>query len=99
MSARKPRPARGTPVVEGMSQRDIAAALGVSTGWISRCLRLAAVPKETFEAIVESDAPFADGKRLSADRIINLSHGWDTSTKPRTRACPHCGKPIGRAKR
>ena len=49
MSVRKARPAFGAPVTAGMSLRDIAAALGVSTAQISLWKRLAAIPKREFE--------------------------------------------------
>jgi len=97
MSARKTRPARGTLVTPDMSLRDIAAALGVSTSWLSLCKRLAAVPRETFEEIVEgSHGHDPKTPRLTAERVINLSRGWDTSVRRPKRCCPHCGKPLGR---
>lgn len=49
MSARKERPAFGTPVVAGMSIRDISAALGSSTAELSRWMSLAAIEKTEFE--------------------------------------------------
>src|SRR5262249_5184140 len=50
MSARKTRPQLNDPITPGMSRRDMAAALGVSTAQISRWVRLAAVPEAEFEA-------------------------------------------------
>jgi hypothetical protein len=97
MSARKQRPVRGTPVTADMSVRDIAAALGWSTAAISRAKRLAEIPLETFEAIVDG---YEGPEELTVQRIIDLSHGWDGSTTSRKRVCPHCGmslaKPGGR---
>ncbi len=62
MSARKTRPKQGTPVVQGMSQRDIAAALGTSTAWLNRCMRLASIPRAQFEErIGRDDLPIGCG--------------------------------------
>jgi hypothetical protein len=54
MTARKTRPARGTLINEDMTMRDVGAALGVSTAWLSRCKRLATVPEEQFEKALKS---------------------------------------------
>ncbi|MFN9775411.1 MAG: hypothetical protein ACK54X_22665 [Burkholderiales bacterium] len=91
MSARKTRPARGTPITAGMSVRDIAAALGWSTAQISRAKQLADIPLETFDAIVDG---YQGPEELTVQRIIDLSRGWDTSSTTRERVCPHCGKTI-----
>lgn len=50
MTARKTRPALGADVSLDMSERDTAAALGVSKAEINRWKRLAAVPVEVFES-------------------------------------------------
>jgi hypothetical protein len=57
MTARKERPAPGTPVVDGMSMRDIAACLGVSTSRLSICKAVASIPKDELEQLIESDNP------------------------------------------
>ena len=57
MSARKQRPVYGDDVTPGMSLRDIAACLGVSTARLSGYKRIAAIPRDEFEAMVESDNP------------------------------------------
>jgi len=54
MTARKKRPVKGAPITDGMSQRDIAAALGWSTGMLNRCIRLADVPEEQFEECLKA---------------------------------------------
>lgn len=46
---RKIRPAHGTPVTAEMSQRDIAAALGVSTAEMHRWKKLADIPAVEFQ--------------------------------------------------
>ena len=60
MSARKTRPIRGTEINSDMSQRDVAAALGISTGQLNRWKRLADVPEERFEAAISSGMRNAD---------------------------------------
>lgn len=64
MTARKQRPARGTPVTAGMSTRDIAAAIGLSTGELYRWMGLAKLPEGVFEDRLQ--ASFAAGKRPTA---------------------------------
>ena len=66
MSARKTRPALGTTVAAGMSQRDIAAALGTTTAWLNRCMRLAAIPKDQFEdRLALNDAAITKGSEAA----------------------------------
>lgn len=96
MSAKKPRPAKGTPVTEGMSLRDIASALGTSTAFLCQAMRLAEVPREDFEAIVENDDLLSNGQRMSSQRIVNLSRGLDGSPRRASKRCPHCGKGLDR---
>lgn len=96
MSKRKVRPAFGTPVDPGTSIRDAAAALGVSKTELSRWTRLAQVPEADFEAILASAMapPGRRGAMLTAQRIIDLSQGWDRSQVRRAKVCPHCGKAL-----
>ncbi len=95
MSARKIRPAHGTPVAADMSMRDKAAALGITTAEISRWTRLAQVPTAEFESILQAHQTAPRGApRLTAQRIIDLSQGCDTSQVRRAKCCPHCGKPL-----
>jgi hypothetical protein len=49
MSARKSRPVVGSRVTADMSQRDIAAAIGVSLGELHRWQQLARIPEDEFE--------------------------------------------------
>jgi hypothetical protein len=49
VSARKNRPKHGDDVTPDMSQRDMAAAIGISKGQLWRCLRLAEIPQDEFE--------------------------------------------------
>ncbi len=95
MSARKIRPARGTPVTADMSARDKAAAPGITTAEISRWVRLSQVPAADFEAILKAHQTAPRGTPpLRAQRIIDLSQGWDTSRVRRAKCCPHCGKSL-----
>ena len=50
MTARKIRPEHGAPITDGMSIRDMAASLGISTGEFCRWRTLAAIPEAEFEA-------------------------------------------------
>ena len=49
MSARKNRPMHGANVTPDMSQRDMAAAIGVSTSELWRWQALAEIPEDEFE--------------------------------------------------
>lgn len=67
MSARKDRPAFGTPVVAGMSMRDIGSALGISTGEMCRWMALAKIPKAEFERrLSERDKPSVSAAAILA---------------------------------
>ena len=67
MTAKKSRPAFGTPVIDGMSLRDIAAALGMSTSRLCDWKRLAEVPENQFEGCV------AAGHRTARTIIENAA--------------------------
>ena len=54
---RKRRPQPGSPVVPGMSHRDIEATGLMSRHQIRQALAVAAIPREDFERMVESDVP------------------------------------------
>lgn len=57
MSARKDRPAYGTLVTAGMSMRDIAACLNTNTARLYNYMKVASIPDNEFERLVESDNP------------------------------------------
>ena len=81
---KKERPKRGDIVRPGMSQRDIALALGRSRQWVERCLDLAALPKDEFESQIESE-DFSPAKLYKLARLrANKSVLYE-------RTCPHCG--------
>jgi len=95
MSARKQRPEPGARVTPGMSLRDVAAAIGTNKTELSRWVRLASVPTEDFEQILEArNRPGIKHGKLTAQKILDLSRGWDKSETKKRRLCPHCGKPT-----
>jgi len=67
LSRKKTRPEFRARVHAGMSQRDIAAALGLSTAEMHRYKRLAEVPKEVFERRMAES--FAAGIKPSAQSL------------------------------
>ena len=46
MSKRKQRPTRGTPVTDDMSERDVAAAVGISRTTLRNWVAMAAIPDD-----------------------------------------------------
>lgn len=70
MSARKTRPAKGEPITKGMSMRDMAAALSMSTGEINRWMRLGAIPEEEFERRLAEQLPHAHRRRVTATSLL-----------------------------
>ncbi len=89
MSRRKNRPDRGTKLEPGMSERDIAAALGVSRRWIWQAKLCAEVSDGELERW------FADcrseGKMPTSGELANLARGRATPKRHRPAVCPHCG--------
>jgi len=67
---RKIRPEYGTPVTAGMSQRDIAAALGTSTAELHRWKKLADIPEAEFH------------KRLAQCKGVPTTTGILTMSEP-----------------
>lgn len=82
---KKVRPAPGAPVQTGMSQRDIALALGLSRKQVAQALAIASLPRDEFEAAVEAEKP-ASVKRL--ELLARKRAGKVTSYE---RRCPGCG--------
>jgi hypothetical protein len=68
MSAKKARPEYRTPVTSGMSRRDMAAALGISTAELHRYMRLAELPQGEF--IGRMAASWAAGVKPSAQSLV-----------------------------
>lgn len=81
MTVRKERAKRGEPVMPGDSQRDVAAKLGISRRQIWQMKKIASIPAEEFEALVESDDP------PTVTGLLDLAHHRAKSV----RHCPHCG--------
>ena len=71
MTARKTRPAYGTPVTASMSVRDIAAALGISTAELCRWKAMADLGDAEFERRLA--AHNHEGRRASAASILAMS--------------------------
>lgn len=57
MTAKKQRPSQGGVLPENASQRDISAFTGLSTRKIWQAKKIADIPEEEFERLVESDDP------------------------------------------
>ena len=84
MSKRKIRPKRGDLTPPGASQRDIAAATGLSTRQQWQARLIASIPEEEFERLIESD----DVPTIT--ELVNVARRRDGLAK-RVRKCPHCG--------
>jgi hypothetical protein len=81
---KKERPKLGETVRPGMSQRDIALALGVSRQELASWLDLAAIPEDEFDRLVKSD----DFNFTKVKYLARLRANKATSYE---RKCPHCG--------
>lgn len=68
MSARKTRPMQGDTLTPEMSQRDIAAAWGMSKGALWRCRRLATIPEDEFDRRIA--AIHGRGERLTKSALL-----------------------------
>lgn len=95
MTAKKERPRRGAEITPGMSERDVAAALGISTGELNRWKRLGAIPEDEFEsriarcvardsevtasAILREGAPVPARGRVQ--RALSLWRGMDAAAR------------------
>jgi hypothetical protein len=87
MSARKQRPARGTEIAPGTSERDIAAALGKSRRFLWQCKQVASIPEDEFEALYEGDNP------PTITELVNVARRR-AGLRERERRCPHCGHSL-----
>lgn len=86
LNVRKTRPRRGDPIAPGASERDIAAAVGLSRRRIWEAKQAASIPEDEFEALIESDDP------PSITALVNVARRRAGLTVPaRSRRCPHCG--------
>lgn len=68
MSSRKQRPKRGGVLPENASQRDIAAFTGLSTRKIWQAKKIADIPEDQFERLIESDNP------PTITQLLNMAH-------------------------
>jgi hypothetical protein len=84
MTARKARPNRGEPVRPGDSSRDIAAKLGMSRRQQWQARKIAEIPADEFDAMVESDNP------PTVAELLDVAQHRAGSAKVQRR-CPHCG--------
>ena len=69
------------------AMRQAAEAAGISRAWMWRALRVASIPEDEFEALVESDTP------PTVTKLVRIARRQPYS-KPqgrRLRTCPHCG--------
>jgi hypothetical protein len=86
---RKQRPGKGDPIAPGMSQRDIAATGVLSRRQIQTALAVGSIPKEQFEALVESDNP------PTVNQLARIGRGQQKVARRRARkTCPHCGSDL-----
>lgn len=90
MSRRKARPEHGEPIVPGMSERDIAAALGVSRRWIWQIKQVAEIPKPEFERLIERG--HETGTMPTLSQLVDVARRRATPRRRRMpKVCPHCG--------
>ena len=83
----KIRPVRGSCEIQaGMSQRDMAIAVGISRAELSKWIAMAEIPEERFEAALESDEPKAELRH----ELLLVRHRAGKATEYE-RCCPHCG--------
>jgi len=80
---RKVRPKLGDPLVPGMSQRDIAAAMGCTRRYLARALDFASLPEDHFNELL------AVGASKGEIRFVARSRAGKTAQ--RVRRCPCCG--------
>lgn len=93
MTRKKIRPNAGDPLKPGMSQRDIAAALGdlMSRRQIQQAIAVASIPEAEFTALIESDNP------PTVTHLAEIGRGKPRPKKnparyrAKYRNCPHCG--------
>ena len=86
MSKRKIRPQQGGVLPTNPSERDLAAFTGMSRRQIWQAKKIASIPEEEFEKLVESDNP------PTVSELLNVAHRR-AGSKPANlqNCCPHCG--------
>jgi len=85
MSLKKRRPQRGDPIAKDASERDIAAITGMSRRKIWQAKKIAEIPEEEFERMVESDNP------PTVTGLLDVAHQRAGSSRREQKTCPHCG--------
>ena len=82
---KKVRPNVGDPITKGMSERDIAATGTLTRRQIQDFKKLAEIPEEEFEAMIN-----VPDSVPSTHRIL-VETGQRKVAQRRTSYCPHCG--------
>lgn len=72
MSAKKQRPSKGGILPDHPSVRDLAAFTGMSTRQIWQAKKIAEIPAEEFDRLVESDEP------PTVTELLRVAHQRDT---------------------
>lgn len=86
MTAKKQRPKPGDRVQPGDSERDLAIKLGMSRRQIWQAKKIAGIPEDQFEELVEGDNP------PTVSALLDLAHHRAGSDQvARVATCPHCG--------
>ncbi|MBM7329473.1 hypothetical protein JS562_41430 [Agrobacterium sp. S2] len=86
MSKKKIRPQQGGVLPANPSERDLAAFTGMSRRQIWQAKKIASIPEDEFEKLVESDNP------PTVSELLNVAH-YRAKSKPAylPNVCPHCG--------
>lgn len=87
MTAKKQRPEKGGTLPPNPSQRDLAAFTGMSRRQIWQAKKIADIPEDEFERLVESDNP------PTISELLDVAQRRAGSSRKR-RTCPHCGEEI-----
>ncbi len=68
-----------------VSKRRLAQEAGLSLHFYRQAVRVARIPKDEFERLVESDDP------LTVERLSMLGRRSGRRRSAKSRPCPHCG--------
>lgn len=68
-----------------MTKRRLAEEAGMSLHKMRQCIRVAAIPEDQFEELVESDSP------PTIEALANLGRRLGKPRKPPAVTCPTCG--------
>ncbi|TAV04044.1 hypothetical protein [Rhizobium ruizarguesonis] len=84
MSAKKKRPAKGGQLPTNPSERDLASFTGMSRRQIWQAKKIAEIPEDEFDRMVESDNP------PTVTELLNVAQRR-AGSKRKLHVCPHCG--------